>query len=148
MCPVLVVHTNVCLFSQIISLILSLQNIQKDVALNIESFSQPPRKTFFQSNIEQLTSIYQLLWILPSLHPFIPHKTSDGSSLDERLERFVSEQREQREQKSEEREQREYSEKREEAACFTRQPRSMSVLPLARLAGAELGVAGPVSTWH
>ncbi len=59
----------------------------------------------------------------------------------------MSEQREQREQ-SEEREQREYSEKREEAACFTRQLRSMSVLPLARLAGAELGVAGPVSTWH
>ncbi|CAD6590834.1 MAG: hypothetical protein ASARMPREDX12_004747 [Alectoria sarmentosa] len=41
-------------------LILSLQNIRRDIDANIDSFYNTPAKTFLQSNIEQLTAIYQL----------------------------------------------------------------------------------------
>lgn len=57
-------------------------------------------------------------------------------SLDERLGRFVGGQGEQGE------------ERKEEAACFDRELRSMSVVPLARHGTVELGVPAQVSTWH
>ena len=57
-------------------------------------------------------------------------------SLDERLGRFMGEHGEQGE------------ERKEIAACFDREPRSMSVVPQARHGTAELGVPAQVSTWH
>ncbi|KAK3170264.1 hypothetical protein OEA41_009651 [Lepraria neglecta] len=114
------------------NLIRSLQNIQKDVEANIESFNNPPTKTFFQSNIEQLTAIYQLLFILPSLRPFIPDKSPNASIFEEQPPAAsIGVKLEDEESKD-----------MKEAACFNREPRSLLSLPPSRHTKGELGTAG------
>ena len=116
------------------SLILSLQNIKKDIDANIESFNSPPTKTFFQSNIEQLTAIYQLLFILPSLRPFIPDKSPNASIPKDQgaasPDRVKIEDEESKDIKV--------------AACFDREPRSLSSLPLSRYVKGETRTPAPL----
>ena len=120
------------------SLILSIENIRKDIDANIETFNNPHCKTFFQSNIEQLTAIYQLLFILPSLRPFIPDKTpsaaiSDGQPVVTLPSNSI---------KSEGDES--MDPKDAAPACFDRVPRSLSSVPLATQSKIELKIAGSV----
>ncbi|KAL2046411.1 hypothetical protein N7G274_001858 [Stereocaulon virgatum] len=118
------------------NLIRSLQNIQKDVEANIESFNNPPTKTFFQSNIEQLTAIYQLLFILPSLRPFIPDKAPNATIFEGQPDAVsIGASFEDEEIKD-----------MKEAACFDREPRSLSSLPPSRHTKGELRTAGPLVT--
>ena len=120
------------------SLILSIENIRKDVDANIETFNNPHSKTFFQSNIEQLTAIYQLLFILPSLRPFIPDKFPDAAVFEPQPTSTLpsngikSESDESMESKD------------AAPACFDRVPRSLSSIPFAIQSKSELKMASPV----
>ena len=119
------------------SLILSIENIRKDIDANIETFNNPRSKTFFQSNIEQLTAIYQLLFLLPSLRPFIPDKSSNAAIFDDQSTRTLpsdgikSESDESMDSKD------------ATPACFDRVPRSLSSIPLATQSKSELKMASP-----
>ena len=117
------------------SLIISIENIRKDIDANIETFNNPRSKTFFQSNIEQLTAIYQLLFILPSLRPFIPDKTPSAAILDGQpavtlpSNGIKSEGDESMDSKD------------AAPACFDRVPRSLSSVPSATQSKSELKMA-------
>lgn len=120
------------------SLILSIENIRKDIDANIETFNNPHSKTFFQSNIEQLTAIYQLLFILPSLRPFIPDKSPNAAIFDDKQTTplpstgIKSENDESMDSKD------------AATACFDRVPRSLSSIPLAIQSKSELKMASSV----
>lgn len=120
------------------SLILSIENIRKDIDANIETFNNPHSKTFFQSNIEQLTSIYQLLFLLPSLRPFIPDKCPSVAGFDNQSISILpsngikSENDESMDSKD------------AAPACFDRVPRSLSSIPFAIQSKSELKTASPV----
>ena len=120
------------------SLILSIENIRKDIDANIETFSNPHSKTFFQSNIEQLTAIYQLLFILPSLRPFIPDKFPNAAVFDTQPTSTLPSNG----IKSESDESMDL--KDAAPACFDRVPRSLSSLPFAIQSKSELKMASPV----
>ncbi|KAK0507114.1 hypothetical protein JMJ35_010572 [Cladonia borealis] len=120
------------------NLILSIENIRRDIDANIETFNNPHTKTFFQSNIEQLTAIYQLLFILPSLRPFIPDKFPNGAVFDAQPTSTLpsngikSESDESMDSKD------------AAPACFDRVPRSLSSIPFAIQSKSELKMASPV----
>ncbi len=120
------------------SLILSIENIRKDIDANIETFNNPRSKTFFQSSIEQLTAIYQLLFILPSLRPFIPDKSPNVAIFNGQptitlpSNGIKSEKGESMELKD------------AAPACFDRVPRSLSSIPLAIQSKSELKMASPL----
>ncbi|CAF9942389.1 MAG: hypothetical protein ALECFALPRED_009724 [Alectoria fallacina] len=114
-------------------LILSLQNIRRDIDANIDSFYNTPAKTFLQSNIEQLTAIYQLWYILPKLRPFIPDvasssspSSSSPSSADDHSSTLTY-------RTSPAAEIQAWRETKKSAGCFDREPRSLSVVPRSRL---------------
>ena len=117
------------------SLILSIENIRKDIDANIETFNNPHSKTFFQSNIEQLTAIYQLLFILPSLRPFIPDKSPNAAILDGQPTITLP-------TIGIKNESDEGIDSKDAApACFDRVPRSLSSVPLATQNKSELKMA-------
>ncbi len=119
------------------SLILSIENIRKDIDANIETFNNPCSKNFFQSNIEQLTAIYQLLFILPSLRPFIPDKSPNAAIFDDQPTCILpsngikSESDESMDSKD------------GAPACFDRVPRSLSSIPVVIPSKSELKTACP-----
>lgn len=121
------------------SLILSIENIRKDIDANIETFNNPRSKTFFQSNIEQLTAIYQLLFLLPSLRPFIPDKSPHKGISD--LQPTITLPSNGIKNESDEG----MDSKDAAPACFDRVPRSLSSVPLAAQSKSELKMAGQLA---
>ncbi|CAD6589597.1 MAG: hypothetical protein ASARMPRED_004139 [Alectoria sarmentosa] len=130
-------------------LILSLQNIRRDIDANIDSFYNTPAKTFLQSNIEQLTAIYQLWYILPKLRPFIPdvaassnssstspssssHSPSSAAAADDHSS-SNSNSSTLTYRTSPAAEIQAWRETKKSAGCFDREPRSLSVVPRSRL---------------
>ena len=91
-----------------------------------------PVKTFFQVNVEQLTAIYQLRSLLPFLQPFLPNTPqgtwSNGDQFD--IAGALVSKRINEEWKGV-----------REAACFDREPRSLSVLPLLQQSEKEMKMA-------
>ena len=120
------------------SLIRSIENIRQDIDANIETFNNPASKTFFQSNIEQLTAIYQLLFILPSLRPFIPDKFPNATIRDDQP-MIILPSNGIRSESDES-----MNSKDAAPACFDRVPRSLSSIPLAIQSKSELKMASPV----
>ena len=120
------------------SLILSIETIQKDIIANIETFNNPHSKTFFQSNVEQLTAIYQLLFILPSLRPFIPDKSPSVAVFDDQPTSTLP-------SNSIKSESDDGTDSKDAApACFDRVPRSLSSIPFAIQSKSDLKTASPV----
>ena len=121
------------------SLIISIENIRKDIDANIETFNNPRSKTFFQSNIEQLTAIYQLLFILPSLRPFIPDKSPNSAIPDNQPTITLT-------SNGIKNESDESIDLKDAApACFDRVPRSLSSVPLATQNKSELKMASQLA---
>lgn len=121
------------------SLILSIENIRQDIDANIETFNNPRSKTFFQSNIEQLTAIYQLLFILPSLRPFIPDKSPNAAIPNNQPTITLP-------SNSIKNESDESVDSKDAApACFDRVPRSLSSVPLAAQNKSELKIASQLA---
>lgn len=116
------------IFSLFHSLITSLQSIRRDIEANIESFYNTPAKTFLQSNIEQLTAIYQLWYILPKLSPFIPKVASDSPRSEEQCNIAYR-----TSPAAEIQAWRETKKGASASACFDREPRSLSVVPPSRM---------------
>ena len=110
------------------SLITSLQSIRRDIDANIESFYNTPAKTFLQSNIEQLTAIYQLWYILPKLRPFIPDVASNSPRSEEQSNITYK-----TSPAAEIQAWRETKKSVSASACFDREPRSLSVVPPSRM---------------
>ena len=110
------------------SLIISLQGIRRDIEANIESFYNTPAKTFLQSNIEQLTAIYQLWYILPKLRPFIPDVASDSPRSEEQCNMTYR-----TSPAAEIQAWRETKKTVSASGCFDREPRSLSVVPPSRI---------------
>lgn len=109
-------------------LITSLQSIRRDIDANIESFYNTPAKTFLQSNIEQLTAIYQLWYILPKLRPFIPDVASDSPRSEEQCNITYR-----TSPAAEIQAWRETKKSVSASGCFDREPRSLSVVPPSRM---------------
>lgn len=109
-------------------LITSLQSIRRDIDANIESFYNTPAKTFLQSNIEQLTAIYQLWYILPKLRPFIPDSASDSPGSEEQCNITYR-----TSPAAEIQAWRETKKSVSASGCFDREPRSLSVVPPSRM---------------
>ena len=105
-------------------LITSLQGIRRDIDANIESFYDTPAKTFLQSNIEQLTAIYQLWYILPKLRPFIPDVASESPRSEEHGNMTYR-----TSPAAEIQAWRETKKSVSTSGCFDREPRSLSVVP-------------------
>ena len=121
------------------SLIFAIENIRKDIDANIETFNNPRSKTFFQSNIEQLTAIYQLLFILPSLRPFIPDNSPNAAIPDNQptitlLSNGIKNESDES-----------MDSKDAAPACFDRVPRSLSSVPLATQNKSELKMASQLA---
>ena len=110
------------------SLITSLQSIRRDIDANIESFYNTPAKTFLQSNIEQLTAIYQLWYILPRLRPFIPDSASDSPRSEEQCNLTYR-----TSPAAEIQAWREMKKSVSASGCFDRERRSLSVVPPSRM---------------
>lgn len=110
------------------SLITSLQSIRRDIDANIESFYNTPAKTFLQSNIEQLTAIYQLWYILPKLRPFIPDVASESPRSEEQGTMAYR-----TSPAAEIQAWRETRKSVSASGCFDREPRSLSVVPPSRM---------------
>lgn len=88
----------------------------------------PPAKTFLQSNIEQLTAIYQLWYILPKLRPFIPDVSSDSPRSEEQCNITYR-----TSPAAEIQAWRETKKSVSASGCFDREPRSLSVVPPSRM---------------
>ena len=112
------------MLTTLLSLIMSLQSIRRDIEANIESFYNTPAKTFLQSNIEQLTAIYQLWYILPKLRPFIPDVASESPRSEEHCNITYR-----TSPAAEIQAWRETKKSASTSACFDREPRSLSVVP-------------------
>ncbi len=128
---------------------MALQKIKDDTDTLIITFNRPT-KTFFEANIDQSRLIARLSVLLPSLQPFLPaaspedHPAWAGTVHDRAT--FCKEDVVRGEEELDTYERGRDRVRVGGAACFDREPRSMSVLPSNHTsAERELRWAAPMS---